>query len=1012
MSKQLVMGLDVGTNSLGWALVRFDEGEETSKQIVAAGVRIFPRGVEDKTPTPKNQKRRERRLARRVIQRRARRKQRMVRLLVEHNLLPLEILTGQNVEGTLNNLGDPYLLRAKALDHPLNSHELGRVLLHLVQRRGFLSNKKTLLGRDMLDDPDVLAELAETEESEAGTSNSEETAFKAEINSLRNSISEEGYRSLGEFLASKGPHECKRNRDGQFIRTDRKMYHDEFTLIVEAQRSHHTALTDKFIETLEQTIFHQRPIKLKEGRVGKCTLEPNSQRIAIARLEYQRFRYLCDINNLRYFEAQKDTEVGLSSDQRELLVELFEAKSDVTFPAIRKALGLDKTADFNLDSGVKKLKGNRTSVVIRSCFPKWDNLSEEEKHNLVDDLLSFQKKSALKRRLISFWKCSPQEAVKLCMVELESGRGSLSRKAIVKLLPYLREGHELSQARKSAGYSYEMQKGERSILATPPDIPNPIVSRSLNEVRRLVNAVVKEHGKPTVIRVEMARDLEMNTKRYKAFVAQQSANTKENEKATEEFKKTTGQAFAKKNDKLKYRLWKDQRFVSAYSNRQISLAQLFSAEVEIDHVIPYSVSLDDSYQNKVVCFAGENREKGQRTPIDAFLPDASRWEQITQLISKWGKHLSSKRSRFFQTADSLSDRDFIASQLNDTRYIAKETGQYLKTLGVGVTFTKGVMTSILRRSWDLNTLISESDFKNRRDHRHHAIDAIVTACIDQNLYRSIVFQAKNIENSPHALKLEDLHFDPPMSDIREQTESLLNEMIVSHASSRKLSGALHEETAVGYVSGVGTVYRKRLSPTFKVGDAAKIYDRTVREIVEDHLRKFGGDPKIAFSPDNPVYHRDGKTLIKRVRVQQAKIGFDTLNETKFAVSNSLGIPFKWFAYGNIHSLNVFRNEDGKLRCEVVQMAEAARLKRNKLEASERPHIQIHKNDSVLLTVDGMDCVYRVQKIESPNKLTLKPHNVSGAEKDQTQIRKSVPTLLRDYHLRKVRVNILGDVRDD
>ena len=166
MSK-LVLGLDLGSNSLGWGLLRAN-ADGKLEQLIDTGVRIFPKAVEEKTPTPKNQKRRNRRLARRTIQRRARRKKQLLNYLISLSLLPKELLDDERPEGILNRLGDPYQLRAKALDGKLEPHQLGRVLLHLVQRRGFLSNKKTLLGRDMLDDPDVLAVLGEDEDIDSG----------------------------------------------------------------------------------------------------------------------------------------------------------------------------------------------------------------------------------------------------------------------------------------------------------------------------------------------------------------------------------------------------------------------------------------------------------------------------------------------------------------------------------------------------------------------------------------------------------------------------------------------------------------------------------------------------------------------------------------------------------------------------------------------------------------------------------------------------------------------------
>ena len=130
-----VLGLDLGSNSIGWALLEKHNGQLT--KITDIGVRIFNKAVEDKVPTPKNVKRRDMRLGRRVIQRKARRKQRMLNYLVSLNLLPKKLQKNNQPEIILNTIGNLYELRTKALDNKLEAYELGRVLLHFVARRGF-----------------------------------------------------------------------------------------------------------------------------------------------------------------------------------------------------------------------------------------------------------------------------------------------------------------------------------------------------------------------------------------------------------------------------------------------------------------------------------------------------------------------------------------------------------------------------------------------------------------------------------------------------------------------------------------------------------------------------------------------------------------------------------------------------------------------------------------------------------------------------------------------------------
>ena len=1028
MSKY-ILGLDLGSNSIGWALLKANNaGKPTG--LIDLGSRIFNKAVEDKTPTPKNKKRRDSRLARRVVQRRARRRQRMLNYLISLNLLPADLKESPKPERILNKLGDPYSLRAKALDHPLSAHELGRIFLHLVQRRGFLSNRKTLLGQEMLDCPDVQEVLAELKEDHMGE-DADETAFKLDISQLRKTIKDSKCRTLGEYLALRESHQCKRNRkrESGHLRTDRQMYREELDTIWKEQRKHHRVLTDEVKKQIEQIIFHHRPLRLKADRIGKCSLEPRLKRIKIARLEYQKFRYLQDINNLKYFNRETEVWNSLSPEDRNKLTQLFERQSKLTFDGLCEVLELDSNPEFNLKRAeIKKLKGNTTACAIREKLPEWDELSEERQYALVEDLLTIQRKDVLKKRLKSHWKFDPKTAVRLCMVEFEQGHGNLSTKAIRKLLPYLEQGDILSEARVKTGYGYEQQTGTAvDRLGLPPTIPNPIVQKGLHELRRVVNAIIAEYGKPDFIRIEMARDLEMNTKRYKAFIDQQKTNTMANEKASEEYKKIHKKD-PNQEDKYKYRLWQDQGEKCVYSGRMIPICTLFSAEIEIDHILPYSQSLDDSYMNKVVCYAEENRAKGNRTPKDAFGNNEDKWNQITQSISRWNNKLRSKRERFYKREADLSDKGFISSQLNDTRYISREAGAYLKTLGVVVTFPKAAFTSLLRRKWGLNSLIEKTDKKERTDHRHHAIDATVIACIDSSFHKSLIKLAKEKEGVQSELKMRDLFIEQPWKGFRFDIDKKLAAMVVSHVPQRKISGALHEETGIGFIRVKGKdtlVYRKDLDTTFKKDWIEDIIDDEIKEQVRTHLKNADNNPKQAFAEGKEVFHKNGKTLIKRVRILQSKTLGDKSEETKFGVRNCRGEVFKWMDYGNIHHIEILRHrEKGSYKSIYITALEAANRARG-IHSSKRSIIQtshgkeyefimaLHKNDLVSVEKDGKRKFCRVQKLERDgNTLTLRLHTAATLNNGAEKVRKAVSVLMKDCAMKKHHVNAIVKLRND
>jgi CRISPR-associated endonuclease Csn1 len=1028
MSKN-ILGLDLGSNSIGWALLKEKDGKPS--EIINIGSRIFSKAVEEKTPTPKNVKRRNARLSRRVTQRRARRKLRMLNYLIKLNLLPQELTGNPAPEILLNELGNPYPLRTKALDNSLTKFELGRVLLHLVQRRGFLSNRKTLLG-DMADDPDVLDVLSELEgEDDNSTERAkEETAFKTDISQLKKTIAELGFRTLGEYLASLDHHDCKRNRsrDGGHLRTDRQMYRDELNLIWKQQKLYHEVLTDTVKHQIEEIIFKQRPLKLNADRIGKCSLEPTRKRAKTARLECQRFRYLQDINNLQYFDYYTEKSVSLDESAKQKLVQLFETTANVSFAGIRKTLGFDKTIEFNLENGNKKLKGNITACEIRKQLPEWDSFEDSKQQDLVEDLLTINKKSVLKNRLTGHWGFCVNTAVQLCLLEFEPGHSNHSIKAIGKMLPFLQQGKIYSDARVSAGYGYEVTTiNVADKLGVPPETANPIVNKALHELRRLINAIIAEYGKPDAIRIEMARDLEMNTKRYQDFIKQQSKNTKANDEAVSQYQemglKNPHLALSKypsKTDKLKYRLWQDQKQCCAYSGNPISKSELFSGTIEIDHILPYSESLDDSYMNKVVCYTSENRFKGQKTPIDAFGGNADKWNQITHAINKWERSLKSKKARFFTTFADLQKRDFISTQLNDTRYIGQLAQTYLAELGADISVSKGITTAWLRHQWGLNSLIGETDKKERTDHRHHAIDALVVACVDRRLYQALVNTAKDLERSQSELNMKDIHLDPPWHNLRDDLEQALGKVIIAHVPQLKLTGELHETTGAGFIEGLGNVNRKNLDGNFT--QVKKIIDPTVQGLIEQHLANFDNNPKKAFAEGVTIFHKNGTTPIKRVRILQSKTTLEKLEKTKFGVKDKHGKVFKWLAFGNMHHVEILKHrKTGNYSGQFVTTMEATHRVKG-IKMPQQPIIKtdhgadyefimaLHINDLVSIEKSGQRVYYRVQVLDSPNKrISLRLNTASTLKIDSETLpdRDSTVPALMHSGLQKHSINAIG-----
>lgn len=1033
-SSGYAIGLDVGTNSIGWSVIKEEDGQPI--EFVDCGSRIFIRSVEDKSPIPKNRKRRDSRLQRRQVQRRSRRKSRLRNYLVSKNFLPEALKNNPAPEEDLNRLGNPYSIRKKALDEELTPYEFGRAILHLGTRRGFLSNRKTSFG-DLLDDKEA-REILEGEDQKTESKDKEEGKLKEEIRNLRENIHKGGFRTLGEYLAGLPR---KRNRGSFHDRhTDRAMYFEEFSEIWKKQSNFNPELYNEEIrKELEKIIFFQRPLKLKSDRVGRCSFEPALQRARRARLEYQCFRYLQDINNLTYDDPETgEIDIELSDKQKEKLATELKETKEVTWAKLRKILELHKKTRFNLEEveGKKKgLKGNRTAFDIKEVIgEKWSSLDESEKESLVEDIVSYTSKKGLKKRLVKRWNFSEEEATRLAIVELEEGHANLSLKAIKRILPHLQEGKKYSAdsrnsgekigAIQAAGYKVGLQKENDSFdtLPAPPWVPNPIVQKALYEIRRIVNAIIRKYDKPIAIRIEMARDLEENTKRYKQFRATQNKNTKANEEAKEQYeivRDNNPHLKLSKNisyqDRLKYRLWKESEKKCAYSGKMISMTELFTHAIEVDHILPYKKTLDNSYMNKVICLSGKNREKGDRTPWEAF-GNTQEWDKI-EMISK-NFPLPKRKKVLTKQLEGIDT--FINNQLTDTRYISTEASKYLRKLDCDISFTKGGATSWLRHQWGLNSLLGKEGEKNREDHRHHAIDATVIALTNRSLYQKIVHLASESEEDSISPE-HGMEVPPQIPELRNQLSECLDKLIVSHSTNRKLMGAFHEETAYGIRrrdnGKHGVVVRKMLADMTD-RDKNNIVCPIIKEAVELYVWERGGKIKDAMKRlhEEPLPHPKTGDRIRRARVWVS----ETLNKDSYwehLAPQDKDKVLRILPYGNNHHVEIVKNsKTEKYEAKFVTTMEAARRARTLKQTMVRKDhgedwefiTYLCINDTVSIEENKKKLFYRIQKLDPSNKrIVLRFHSAATLNNKDEERSKSISVLMRNFKMRKESVDVLG-----
>jgi CRISPR-associated endonuclease Csn1 len=349
----------------------------------------------------------------------------------------------------------------------------------------------------------------------------------------------------------------------------------------------------------------------------------------------------------------------------------------------------------------------------------YDRIKELKKINLPDDLIS-------QLLFLNFSKT-----------------GNLSIKAMKRIMPFLEEGDTYNEDCEQAGYDFRnMYKGKRSALLDPheilPDITNPVVRRAVSQTIKVVNAIIKKYGSPQLICIELAREMAKDHDERMTIKKNQDKNFELNENIKEQIRELgfTPTPF----DIVKYKLWKEQSEVCAYSGRKISIDQLFDKDiVDIDHIIPYSKCFDDSYNNKVLVFAEENRQKGSRIPMEYLKNDSEKLHRF-ELFSAGVKNRKKREKLLLESFTEEMKNSFIERNLNDTKYISKLLYNFIRnTLEFApsesfkrkpIRCNNGPITSYLRKQWRIVKSREESDL-------HHAKDAAVIACTTDSMINRI-----------------------------------------------------------------------------------------------------------------------------------------------------------------------------------------------------------------------------------------------------------------------------------
>ena len=382
---------------------------------------------------------------------------------------------------------------------------------------------------------------------------------------------------------------------------------------------------------------------------------------------------------------------------------------------------------------------------------------------------------ALITKLQSLCQCEREYAQVLANVTFQEDYGSLSSKAMRKILPHLQEGMQYDEACKAAKYRHSERSRTKEELANRTYLDrlellprnalrNPVVEKILNQMINVVNAVCDTYGRPDEIRIELARDLKQSAKEREKATADINEANLLNEKYRKILETEFGIPHVSRNDIIRYKLYmelKDNGFKTLYSDTYIPKDKLFSKDFDIEHIIPQARLFDDSFSNKTLEARDINIEKSNATAFDYILGKwgeeraAAYKAKIDDLYRK-GVFSKAKHDKLLMREESIPE-GFIDRDLRNSQYIAKKAREILEDLVSVVVPTIGSITDRLREDWQLVDVMQElnwekynrlgltesyqdkdgrtiqriKDWTKRNDHRHHAMDALSIAFTKQ-----------------------------------------------------------------------------------------------------------------------------------------------------------------------------------------------------------------------------------------------------------------------------------------
>ncbi len=748
------IGLDIGVGSVGFAVLSWTDEEDA--RIETLGARLFASGETADRKASLSQERRGYRSARRLIRRRKHRKDRVKFFLQKIGLISKEKLQAwQEVNGNQNVLRT----RLQGLTEKLTPEEIADTVIHICNHRGY---------REFYED--------ENDDKDAGL-------IKTGLSDFEKCYHAGGYKSVADMLLHDEKFQTEteftdyhNHKNGErYILIKREYVRDELLAILRRQQQFYPQLNDSNIEFLcDEIIFAQRDFETGPGNpndekrkfmgfldtLGKCMFYKTEDRAF-------RSTVLADIYSLVNCLSQMsfvDTATGeivLPEAAAEEIINTALINGGMTESDLKKLLkkyGIEMRKpgklEVKLPDTVKTLKALKN--ILEQCGYSYEELIAENQFDLArpsrlqllcEDL---SKNITPQRRKKVLAKAGWNKELQQAMLRKKfGGTASVCKKYMLEAINAFRHGETYGnfQARRLQERAAEQQPQEKHLLLPPLTMKqdeevtkNIVVFKAINETRKVLNAIIRRYGSPEYINIEVADDLGRSVSERMKLTKMMRDNEKARQKIAEKIIELglRKEGEVKEGDIARYKLWQEQGGIDLYSGDPIAENAVLSSIYDIDHIVPFSLILDDTLQNKALVNMGANRQgKHQQVPLQYLQGEQkTKFLQNVNLLFKKGK-ISAKKYKYL-LLPNLYNAEVLAEwksrNINDTRYITRYIVNYLtanlkfanEDKKKHVYAVKGAITSRMRKKW-LNKKSWGSVEKDRSNNLHHAADALVIA---------------------------------------------------------------------------------------------------------------------------------------------------------------------------------------------------------------------------------------------------------------------------------------------